>query len=214
MEQGRTLLEARRAKRMSQEHLASVSGVSVRTVRRAEKGEDVSGESLRCMCSVLELDATSLPGVDTVPGHLVASEGGRLGGRPIREVSEGLGRIGDHTARVLSCAPYLAVLAAIALVATGSWPGAEALALAFVALQGLVAYAAPTVARRLDAPAACMALGMAFVYLSALWLIHFGAGTPKAIQAMETAVMAAGCALVWLGLRVRLRQDVEQGSRG
>ena len=47
--------EARRRKRMSQEHLAKVAGVSVRTVRRVETGKDISAENLRCVCAVLEI---------------------------------------------------------------------------------------------------------------------------------------------------------------
>ncbi len=208
MGQGDILLRARDAKRMSQEHLAAVSGVSVRTVRRAEKGEAVSGESLRCLCSVLELDAASLPGpvpvVEPTDAHPVE--------RPAREIPEGLGRFGGAAFQALACAPYLAILTAIALVATGGWVGAGALPLAAVASQGLLAYAAPTLTRRLDAPAASMALGMAYLYLAVLWLVFLGAGSPKAIQAVEVAQMAAGLALIWLGLRVRLRQDVEAAS--
>ena len=212
MDRGEILLKARDAKRMSQEHLAAVSGVSVRTVRRAEKGEAVSGESLRCLCSVLELDATSLPGPASVADLANANEGTSLVERPVREAGESLGRFGDAAFQALACAPYLAVLTAIALVATGGWAGVGAVPLAAVAAQGLLAYAAPTLSRRLDAPAASMALGMAYVYLAVLWLVFLGAGSPKAIQAMEVAQMAAGFALVWLGLRVRLRQDVEAAS--
>jgi transcriptional regulator with XRE-family HTH domain len=61
MEQGNRLRQARLAKRMTQQHLADAAAVNARTVLRAEKGGVVADESLRAICSVLELDVESLP---------------------------------------------------------------------------------------------------------------------------------------------------------
>lgn len=46
---------------MSQAHLAAAAGVSKRTVIRAEQGANIQDESLRCLCSVLGIDAAGLP---------------------------------------------------------------------------------------------------------------------------------------------------------
>ena len=43
---------------MTQAQLALASGVSQRTVRRAEAGQEISDESLRCICAVLGLDCS------------------------------------------------------------------------------------------------------------------------------------------------------------
>ncbi len=60
MDQARTLRQAREAARMSQAHLAAAAGVSKRTVIRAEQGANIQDESLRCLCSVLDIDASGL----------------------------------------------------------------------------------------------------------------------------------------------------------
>ena len=60
VEQGVAVRGARVAKRMTQAHLASAAGVSEKTVRRAENGDRIGHESLRALCAVLDLDATSL----------------------------------------------------------------------------------------------------------------------------------------------------------
>lgn len=61
MDQASTLRQAREAARMSQAHLAAASGVSKRTIIRAEQGANIQGESLRCICSVLGIDVSALP---------------------------------------------------------------------------------------------------------------------------------------------------------
>jgi transcriptional regulator with XRE-family HTH domain len=60
MDQGERLRVAREATRMTQSHLAAAAGVSKRTVIRAEQGANVLDESLRCICSVLGLDAATM----------------------------------------------------------------------------------------------------------------------------------------------------------
>lgn len=61
MEQAERIAAARGAARMSQEHLAKAAGVSVRTVIRAEGGHNISPESMRALCAVLDLDAGGIP---------------------------------------------------------------------------------------------------------------------------------------------------------
>jgi len=70
MDQAATILAARTAARMSQEHLATAAGVSTRTLIRAEQGHNVSVESLRAICAALDLDARTLQpvAVGPVPG--------------------------------------------------------------------------------------------------------------------------------------------------
>ncbi len=54
------LRSARLSRHMTQEVLASAAGVSSRTVIRAERGDEISVENLRAICSVLGLDAMEL----------------------------------------------------------------------------------------------------------------------------------------------------------
>ncbi len=58
------LKRTRESRQMTQAHLAAAAGVSSRTVMRAEKGEEISPESMRAICAVLDLDAASLPSGD------------------------------------------------------------------------------------------------------------------------------------------------------
>ena len=44
----------------SQEHLAQVSGLSVRTVQRIERGQKAGPESLKCLAAVFETDVSKL----------------------------------------------------------------------------------------------------------------------------------------------------------
>lgn len=60
MEQGQALRAARAKLKMTQSILAGASGLSERTVMRAEKGRPVSAENLRSLCAVLGLDAADL----------------------------------------------------------------------------------------------------------------------------------------------------------
>jgi len=55
-----SLRVAREHARMTQAHLAVASGVSVRTVVRAERGARIGHESARALCAVLGLDASNL----------------------------------------------------------------------------------------------------------------------------------------------------------
>lgn len=55
-----TVQKLRLEKGWSQEHLAQVSGLSVRTVQRIERGQKAGPESLKCLAAVFELDVASL----------------------------------------------------------------------------------------------------------------------------------------------------------
>lgn len=54
------LKELRINRHLSQEQLALMAGLNVRTVQRIERGHNASFESLRCLASVLEVDVTTL----------------------------------------------------------------------------------------------------------------------------------------------------------
>jgi transcriptional regulator with XRE-family HTH domain len=60
MDQASALRQARETARMSQAHLSTAAGVSKRTIIRAEQGLRIQDENLRCLCSVLGLNASSL----------------------------------------------------------------------------------------------------------------------------------------------------------
>lgn len=55
------LKKLRYKRNWSQEQLAELSGLSVRTVQRIEGGGKASLESLKCLASVLEVDVSTLP---------------------------------------------------------------------------------------------------------------------------------------------------------
>ncbi len=54
----------------SQEQLAELSGLSVRTIQRLERGQTASVESLKALASVFETDFSRLkePDMDAAPG--------------------------------------------------------------------------------------------------------------------------------------------------
>ncbi|MCV2351692.1 helix-turn-helix domain-containing protein [Paucibacter sp. Y2R2-4] len=54
------LKQLRISRLLSQEQLAQMSGLSVRTIQRIESGHSPSLESLKCLASVLEVDVKSL----------------------------------------------------------------------------------------------------------------------------------------------------------
>jgi len=54
---GNAFRTARNARGWSQQHLAEAAGVSERTVKRAERGESISGESMMAISAALDLDA-------------------------------------------------------------------------------------------------------------------------------------------------------------
>lgn len=54
------LRELRVARQWSQEQLATLSGLNLRTIQRLESGAKISQESLRALCSVFEVPAESL----------------------------------------------------------------------------------------------------------------------------------------------------------
>ena len=54
------LKQLRISRNFSQEQLASMSGLNVRTIQRIESGQKPSLESLKCLASVLEVDVSTL----------------------------------------------------------------------------------------------------------------------------------------------------------
>ena len=54
------LKELRISRHISQEQLAQMSGLNVRTIQRIESGNKASFESLKCLASVLEVDISTL----------------------------------------------------------------------------------------------------------------------------------------------------------
>lgn len=54
------LKQLRISRHLSQEQLADMSGLNVRTIQRIESGSKASLESLKCLASVLEVDISTL----------------------------------------------------------------------------------------------------------------------------------------------------------
>lgn len=54
------LKQLRISRHYSQEQLAQMSGLNVRTIQRIESGHNASIESLKCLASVLEVDVSTL----------------------------------------------------------------------------------------------------------------------------------------------------------
>ena len=54
------LKELRISRHFSQEQLAQMSGLNVRTIQRIESGKNASLESLKCLASALDIDVTTL----------------------------------------------------------------------------------------------------------------------------------------------------------
>ncbi|MES3024581.1 MAG: helix-turn-helix transcriptional regulator [Pseudomonadota bacterium] len=54
------LKQLRLSRHLSQEQLAQMSGLNVRTIQRIESGHTASVESLKCLASVLEVDIPTL----------------------------------------------------------------------------------------------------------------------------------------------------------
>ncbi|MEP5763283.1 MAG: helix-turn-helix transcriptional regulator [Halieaceae bacterium] len=54
------LKQLRLSRHLSQEQLAQMSGLNVRTIQRIESGHNASLESLKCLASVLEVDVATL----------------------------------------------------------------------------------------------------------------------------------------------------------
>ena len=54
------LKELRISRHLSQEQLAQMSGLNVRTIQRIESGNNASVESLKCLASVLDVDVATL----------------------------------------------------------------------------------------------------------------------------------------------------------
>jgi transcriptional regulator with XRE-family HTH domain len=54
------LKQLRISRHLSQEQLAQMSGLNVRTIQRIESGHNASVESLKCLASVLDVDIATL----------------------------------------------------------------------------------------------------------------------------------------------------------
>ena len=54
------LKELRISLHLSQEQLAQMSGLNVRTIQRIESGKNASLESLKCLAAALEVDVSTL----------------------------------------------------------------------------------------------------------------------------------------------------------
>ena len=54
------LKQLRIGRHLSQEQLAQMSGLNVRTIQRIESGQNASLESLKCLASALEVDIETL----------------------------------------------------------------------------------------------------------------------------------------------------------
>lgn len=54
------LKQLRLSRHLSQEQLATMSGLNVRTIQRIESGHKASVESLKCLAAVLEVDVPTL----------------------------------------------------------------------------------------------------------------------------------------------------------
>ncbi len=63
------LREMRLARQWSQEQLAKLSALNLRTIQRLESGAKISTESLRALAAVFEVPAESLLLVDPAPGE-------------------------------------------------------------------------------------------------------------------------------------------------
>ena len=57
---GKRIRTLRRINDLSQEQLAQMSGLNVRTVQRIESGQNASLESLKCLASVLEVEVSNI----------------------------------------------------------------------------------------------------------------------------------------------------------
>ncbi len=56
------LKQLRISRHLSQEQLAQMSGLNIRTIQRIESGHNASVESLKCLAAVLEVDIPTLNG--------------------------------------------------------------------------------------------------------------------------------------------------------
>jgi transcriptional regulator with XRE-family HTH domain len=200
MDWGQVLHAARRRKRMSQEHLAAAAGVSVRTIRRAERGEQISDESLRSLCATLELRSEVDPEGYSVPGVLVVD------GKPHEFNGPAFSARVSTALRVLSYVPAATVAVAAVLVLMGTWSGMGLMPLAFFAAQIALVAAGPEISRRLDEPASAILSGFVSVNLGVQWLINFGAGSPKALVVAVLLQFVAGMAMIGAGVVARNRE--------
>jgi len=53
------LKELRISRHLSQDQLAQMSGLNVRTIQRIESGANASMESIKCLCAALEVDVST-----------------------------------------------------------------------------------------------------------------------------------------------------------
>lgn len=75
---GHFILSSREHSCMTQKHLADASGLSVRTIQRAESSGKIGYESLRCICAALNIDAPQISQDEIEPISLFISIGSVL----------------------------------------------------------------------------------------------------------------------------------------
>lgn len=98
----------RTARAWSQQLLADASGVSLRTVQRAETGAAVSGETLLALAGALDLDVAAIqpPAVNSVSPETAALRQWRF--HPSRVSGVGLALAAPAVWMVLGCLLYIA----------------------------------------------------------------------------------------------------------
>ncbi|CAM5306944.1 hypothetical protein TMEC54S_01121 [Thauera mechernichensis] len=70
----------------SQQQLAELSGLSVRTVQRIENGQAASTESLKSLCAVFEIDFSTLSSEPTMPASAAVNHDEQLALFRVRKI--------------------------------------------------------------------------------------------------------------------------------
>ncbi len=107
----------------SQEQLAELSGLSVRTIQRLERGQSASAESLKAVASVFEIDFSQLkdPVMDT-PNPASAPSGAAPRDLPADEALA-LAHVRRVKRFYLHAVQFVGIVAALALINVVTWPG-------------------------------------------------------------------------------------------
>jgi transcriptional regulator with XRE-family HTH domain len=69
------LKQLRLSRNLSQDQLAQMSGLNVRTIQRIESGHKASVESLKCIAAALEVDIPTLEQENFVIDKVISPEG-------------------------------------------------------------------------------------------------------------------------------------------
>ena len=106
----------------SQEQLAELSGLSVRTIQRLERGQGASVESLKAIASVFEIDFNRLkdPAMDTTQDPLLSPP---LAGDVRADEALALAHVRHIKAFYFHLAQYVVIIAALALLNLLITPG-------------------------------------------------------------------------------------------